>query len=78
MGSSPPSPVLLFPPRRFIAMASVSCDSALMLPKLIAPVQKRLTISDFAGSTSSSGIDFTGILEIAIDLATCNETGCRR
>ena len=38
-----------------MAMASVSCDSALMLPKLIAPVQKRLTIS-LAGSTSSRGI----------------------
>ena len=54
-GSSPPSPVLLLPPRRFIAMASVSCASAEIEPKLIAPVQNRLTIS-LAGITSSIGI----------------------
>ena len=53
-GSSPPSPVLLLPPRRFMAMASVSWLSAEIEPKLIAPVQKRLTIS-LAGSTASSG-----------------------
>ena len=51
-GSSPPSPVLLLPPSRFIATASVSCASADNEPKLIAPVQKRFTIS-LAGSTSS-------------------------
>ncbi len=55
LGSSPPSPVLLLPPRRFIAMASVSWASAEIEPKLIAPVQNRFTIS-FAGSTSSIGI----------------------
>ena len=44
-GSSPPSPVLLLPPRRFMAMASVSWASAEIEPKLIAPVQNRLTIS---------------------------------
>src|SRR5205085_4464978 len=54
-GSSPPSPVLLLPPRRFIATASVSWASAEIEPKLIAPVQKRLTIS-LAGITSSIGI----------------------
>jgi len=54
-GSSPPSPVLLLPPSRFIAIASVSCASLLIEPKDIAPVLKRLTIS-LAGSTSSSGI----------------------
>ena len=37
---------------RFIAIASVSCASADNEPKLIAPVQKRFTIS-LAGSTSS-------------------------
>ena len=31
-GSSPPSPVLLLPPMRFIAMASVSCASLLIEP----------------------------------------------
>ena len=31
-GSSPPSPVLLLPPMRFMAMASVSCASLLMEP----------------------------------------------
>ena len=42
------------PPRRFIAIASVSCASVEIEPSDIAPVAKRLTIS-FAGSTSSSG-----------------------
>ena len=51
-GSSPPSPVLDLPPMRFMAMASASWDSALMEPKLMAPVAKRLTIS-LSGSTSS-------------------------
>ena len=40
---------------RFMAMASVSCASALIDPNDIAPVEKRLTI-DSTGSTSSSGI----------------------
>ncbi len=54
-GSSPPSPVLDLPPSRFIAMASVSCASIEMDPYDIAPVEKRLTISE-TGSTSSIGI----------------------
>jgi hypothetical protein len=52
--SSPPSPVLDFPPMRFIAIANVVCASRLIEPKLIAPVANRLTIW-LAGSTSSSG-----------------------
>ena len=44
-GSSPPSPVFDLPPRRFIAIASVSCDSREIEPSDIAPVAKRLTIS---------------------------------
>ncbi len=51
-GSSPPSPVFDLPPIRFIAIASVSCDSREIEPSDIAPVTKRLTIS-LAGSTSS-------------------------
>ena len=54
-GSSPPSPVFDRPPRRFMAIASVSCDSREMEPSDMAPVAKRRTIS-CAGSTSSSGI----------------------
>ena len=54
-GSSPPSPVFDLPPSRFIAIARFSCASRESEPRLIAPVQKRLTIS-LAGSTSSSGI----------------------
>ncbi len=54
-GSSPPSPVFERPPMRFIAIASVSCASRESEPSDIAPVEKRLTISD-AGSTSSSGM----------------------
>lgn len=33
----PPSPVLDFPPIRFMATASVECASMDILPKLIAP-----------------------------------------
>ncbi len=51
-GSSPPSPVFERPPRRFMAMARVSCVSAEIEPYDIAPVLKRLTIS-LTGSTSS-------------------------
>ena len=54
LGSSPPSPVFDLPPIRFIAIASVSWVSAEIEPKLMAPVQKRLTMLA-AGSTSSSG-----------------------
>jgi hypothetical protein len=39
---------------RFMAIASVVCASVEIEPSDIAPVEKRLTISD-AGSTSSSG-----------------------
>ena len=42
-----------------MAMASVSWASALIEPKLIAPLAKRLTI-DSTGSTSSSGTGRTG------------------
>src|SRR5262245_66520003 len=35
--SSPPSPVLLLPPRRFMAIARVSCASPLIEPYHIAP-----------------------------------------
>src|SRR5262249_51516976 len=51
--SSPPSPVFDLPPMRFMAMASVVCASREIEPKLMAPVEKRLTILA-AGSTSSS------------------------
>jgi len=54
-GSSPPSPVLLLAPSRFIEIASVSCASLLIEPNDMAPVVKRLTMS-FAGSTSSMAI----------------------
>ena len=46
-----------------MAMASVSCASLLIEPKLMAPVVKRLTIS-LAGSTSSIGIGCLGVLEL--------------
>ncbi len=59
--SSPPSPVLDFPPMRFIAIASVSCASLLMDPNDIAPVAKRFTIS-LAGSTSSIGTGLSASL----------------
>ena len=62
--SSPPSPVFDMPPRRFMAMARVSCASLLMDPKLMAPVVKRLTIS-LAGSTSSIGMGFSAYLSLS-------------
>src|SRR5947209_10824304 len=52
--SSPPSPVLLLPPIRFMAIARVSCASPLIEPYDIAPVANRLTI-DSTGSTSPIG-----------------------
>jgi hypothetical protein len=54
-GSSPPSPVLDLPPSWFMAMARVSCASWEMEPYDMAPVEKRLTISE-TGSTSSTEI----------------------
>ena len=54
-GSSPPSPVLDLPPSRFMAMASVECDSMEIDPYDMAPVQKRRTIS-VHGSTWSMSI----------------------
>ena len=54
-GSSPPSPELLLPPIRFMAIAKFSWASAEIDPKDIAPVLKRFTIS-VQGSTSSIGI----------------------
>src|SRR6202022_2721770 len=53
-GSSPPSPVLLFPPSRFIAIAIVSCASAAMEPCDMAPVENLRRIA-VAGSTSLRG-----------------------
>ena len=50
MGSSPPSPVFDFPPSSFIAIASDSCDSVDIEPRLIAPVANLFTIS-FSNST---------------------------
>ena len=75
-GSSPPSPVFERPPRRFIAIASVSCASREIDPRLIAPVQKRLTIS-LAGSTSSSGTGSAG-LRPAADLQQAAQRGLAR
>ena len=40
-GSSPPSPLLLLPPIRFMAIASTSWASRERAPRLMPPVQKR-------------------------------------
>ena len=53
--SSPPSPVLDLPPRRFIAIARVVCASVEIEPRDIAPVANLFTISE-VGSTSSKFI----------------------
>ncbi len=60
--SSPPSPVLLFPPMRFIPMAMVSCASGLSAPSDMAPVANRRMI-DSTGSTSSIGIGGRSLLK---------------
>ena len=53
-GSSPPSPQLLFAPRRFAASVMVSWASLLMAPNDMASMTNLFTISD-SGSTSSKG-----------------------
>ena len=53
--SSPPSPVLLRVPSRFIARANASWASMLRAPKLMAPVTKCFTMES-TGSTSSRGV----------------------
>ena len=59
-GSSPPSPVLERPPKRFMAIAKFSCAPLEIEPKLMAPVAKRLKIFS-AGSTFSIGIGLTAL-----------------
>lgn len=53
-GSSPPSPLLLIPPTRFIPSAMTSCASLDRAPRDMPPVTKRLQM-DTASSTSESG-----------------------
>ncbi len=59
-GFSPPSPVLLLPPRRFMAMAIASWASLLMEPKDMAPVLKRFTMVS-TSSTSSIAMGLEGL-----------------
>ena len=59
ISSSPPSPVLLLPPNRFIAIARVVCASHEIEPKDIAPVANLLYIPDAA---STSSIDIEGLV----------------
>ncbi|MNN42902.1 hypothetical protein D3C81_1571120 [compost metagenome] len=61
-GCSPPSPVLLRPPMRFMAIAIASWASLEMEPKDMAPVLKRLKIAS-SGSTSSSGMERRSFLK---------------
>ena len=56
-GSSPPSPVLDFPPILFMAIAKVECASVEIDPNDIAPVENLLTIFCH-GSTLSIEILF--------------------
>ncbi len=51
--------MLLLPPMRFIAIASVVCASVEIEPSDIAPVEKRFTMLA-AGSTSANGIAGAG------------------
>ena len=55
IGSSPPSPLLLLPPIRFMAIANVVCASHEIEPNDIAPEAKRLKIFS-TGSTSLMSI----------------------
>ena len=54
-GSSPPSPLSLRAPMRFIAIDSVSCASGLSAPSEMPGASRRLRISVML-STSSTGI----------------------
>ncbi len=77
--SSPPSPELERPCRRFMAMAMHSCASLLMEPYVMAPVLKRRTMLS-AGSTSSSE---TGVRPLALKSSrsrrrTARPVRCRR
>ncbi len=56
LSSSPPSPLLDFPPTKFMAIAKVVCASYDIDPKDIAPVTNLFKIFS-TGSTSSIGID---------------------
>ena len=58
-GSSPPSPLLLRAPSRFIAIATARCASGASAPTDIAEAKKRRQIAS-TGSTSSSGIGWRG------------------
>ena len=71
--SSPPSPVLDLPPRRFIAIASVVCASVDIEPSDMAPVANLFTISD-TGSTSSILIDLLLSLNLKSPLRFFNFT----
>src|SRR5256885_1668897 len=64
-GSSPPSPVLAFPPKRLNAIASVSCASAPIAPCEIAPVENRFTISDAAVTDADHRLDHRFIFPIS-------------
>mmetsp|Transcript_10760 Transcript_10760/g.44502 ORF Transcript_10760/g.44502 Transcript_10760/m.44502 type:complete len:236 (+) Transcript_10760:1930-2637(+) len=61
MGSSPPSPELDLPPRRFIATAITSWHSREMAPRDMPPVQKRDMMSP-TDSTSSMGTGAASLL----------------
>jgi len=75
-GSSPPSPLSLRAPMRFIAMLSVSCASGLSAPSEMPGATKRLRISVML-STSSTGIGFTPSMRKSS--RSRNATGfCRR
>src|SRR3989344_4657256 len=66
--SSPPSPVLLLPPMRFMATASVAWASVEMEPNDMAPVAKRLTIS-LAGSDSLNERNRLGGVDLELEQA---------
>ena len=55
-GASPPSPLLLRAPTRFMATARVCCASGLSAPSDMAEVMKRGRMAS-AGSTSSMGME---------------------
>jgi hypothetical protein len=59
-GSSPPSPLLLLAPRRFMAVEIVRCVSGESAPTDIAEAKKRRQIAS-TDSTCSSGAGVTGV-----------------
>ena len=73
LGGSPPSPLLLRAPMRFIAMAIVCCASGDSEPSDIAALMKRGRMA----STGSTSIERNRVAELELHEVTQRERGAR-